>query len=322
MQLDLRCALWNECDSWSLRRQRQIILTCDRYPKEVNGLEERLKSRFGWLAIAAAEIDPAADLDEVALPYNFEVLLFSQFKFSNSQLLSCTQDLPQGTTKPVIPLPARPSFAAWGVPLGSKSELAPVNVHKERPPEADKLIELGASEVDNMTSKVEANGDRGSSSGCESGANVAGIDGNNFAGGAESGYGFLMAEPLTRPVTRETPDTHENLGNQDAHDTMVESFTKPTIGSVLPYQEDPKVRGAAWWISDPSRRWSVLCVQCGEQRGDHRHWWRTHGRQLRHGSEHRNREQPPRAKRSWYVGSDLNRRWRVLGHRLAEHLFQ
>lgn len=27
---------------------QQIILTCDRYPKEVDGLEERLKSRFGW----------------------------------------------------------------------------------------------------------------------------------------------------------------------------------------------------------------------------------------------------------------------------------
>jgi len=31
-----------------LEGQRQIILTCDRYPKEVAGLEERLKSRFGW----------------------------------------------------------------------------------------------------------------------------------------------------------------------------------------------------------------------------------------------------------------------------------
>ena len=27
---------------------QQIIMTCDRYPKEINGLEERLKSRFGW----------------------------------------------------------------------------------------------------------------------------------------------------------------------------------------------------------------------------------------------------------------------------------
>ncbi|MEX0707110.1 MAG: chromosomal replication initiator protein DnaA [Woeseia sp.] len=31
-----------------LEGQRQIVLTCDRYPKEVYGLEERLKSRFGW----------------------------------------------------------------------------------------------------------------------------------------------------------------------------------------------------------------------------------------------------------------------------------
>jgi chromosomal replication initiator protein len=28
--------------------KQQIIMTCDRYPKEVEGLEERLKSRFGW----------------------------------------------------------------------------------------------------------------------------------------------------------------------------------------------------------------------------------------------------------------------------------
>lgn len=31
-----------------LESGRQIILTCDRYPKEVEGLEERLRSRFGW----------------------------------------------------------------------------------------------------------------------------------------------------------------------------------------------------------------------------------------------------------------------------------
>jgi chromosomal replication initiator protein len=31
-----------------LEGHQQIVLTCDRYPKEVNGLEERLKSRFGW----------------------------------------------------------------------------------------------------------------------------------------------------------------------------------------------------------------------------------------------------------------------------------
>ena len=31
-----------------LERGSQMILTCDRYPKEINGLEDRLKSRFGW----------------------------------------------------------------------------------------------------------------------------------------------------------------------------------------------------------------------------------------------------------------------------------
>ncbi|MAF82551.1 MAG: chromosomal replication initiator protein DnaA [Gammaproteobacteria bacterium] len=39
-----------------LEGQQQVILTCDRYPKEVDGLEERLKSRFGsGLTVA---IDP------------------------------------------------------------------------------------------------------------------------------------------------------------------------------------------------------------------------------------------------------------------------
>ncbi len=31
-----------------MESHHQIIMTCDRYPKEVDGLEERLKSRFGW----------------------------------------------------------------------------------------------------------------------------------------------------------------------------------------------------------------------------------------------------------------------------------
>jgi len=35
--------------------QHQIVLTCDRYPKEVSGLEERLKSRFGWGLTVAIE---------------------------------------------------------------------------------------------------------------------------------------------------------------------------------------------------------------------------------------------------------------------------
>jgi len=36
--------------------RHQIVLTSDRYPKEIAGLEERLKSRFGWGLIAS--VDP------------------------------------------------------------------------------------------------------------------------------------------------------------------------------------------------------------------------------------------------------------------------
>ncbi|MBH32523.1 MAG: chromosomal replication initiator protein DnaA [Gammaproteobacteria bacterium] len=38
-----------------LEGKSQIVLTCDRYPKEVSGLEERLKSRFGWGLTQAIE---------------------------------------------------------------------------------------------------------------------------------------------------------------------------------------------------------------------------------------------------------------------------
>ena len=61
-----------------LEGQRQIILTCDRFPKEVSGLEERLKSRFGWgltVAIEPPELETSvailiskADAEGVELP--------------------------------------------------------------------------------------------------------------------------------------------------------------------------------------------------------------------------------------------------------------
>ena len=43
-----------------LEGQQQIILTSDRYPKDVEGLEERLRSRFGWgltIAIEPPELE-------------------------------------------------------------------------------------------------------------------------------------------------------------------------------------------------------------------------------------------------------------------------
>jgi chromosomal replication initiator protein len=63
---------------------KQIILTCDRYPKEVNGLEERLKSRFGWgltVAVEPPELEmrvailmAKAEKSNIDLPY--EVAFF------------------------------------------------------------------------------------------------------------------------------------------------------------------------------------------------------------------------------------------------------
>lgn len=60
-----------------LEGQSQVILTCDRYPKEVDGLEERLKSRFGWgltVAIEPPELETrVAILVNKALQANIEL---------------------------------------------------------------------------------------------------------------------------------------------------------------------------------------------------------------------------------------------------------
>jgi len=57
---------------------RQIIMTCDKYHSEINGLEERLKSRFGWglsVAVEPPDLETRAAIlinkalqDQIALP--------------------------------------------------------------------------------------------------------------------------------------------------------------------------------------------------------------------------------------------------------------
>lgn len=55
-----------------LEKKHQVVLTCDRYPKEIKGLEERLKSRFGWgLPIA---IEPPDLETRVAILKNKAIL--------------------------------------------------------------------------------------------------------------------------------------------------------------------------------------------------------------------------------------------------------
>ncbi len=63
-----------------LEGNHQMILTCDKYPKEINGLEERLKSRFGWgltVAIEPPELETRvailmkkAEEAKIDLPHN------------------------------------------------------------------------------------------------------------------------------------------------------------------------------------------------------------------------------------------------------------
>ncbi len=38
-----------------MENSQQIVMSCDRYPKEIEGLEDRLKSRFGWGLTVAIE---------------------------------------------------------------------------------------------------------------------------------------------------------------------------------------------------------------------------------------------------------------------------
>lgn len=62
----------------------QIVLTCDRYPKEVEGLEERLRSRFGWglpVCIEAPELETRVAIlqkkaEEAGLDFPNEVTFF------------------------------------------------------------------------------------------------------------------------------------------------------------------------------------------------------------------------------------------------------
>ncbi|NCT66630.1 MAG: chromosomal replication initiator protein DnaA [Rhodanobacteraceae bacterium] len=70
--------------------KQQIILTCDRYPKEVENLEPRLKSRLGWgLSVAieppdfetrAAIVLAKAQAKKVALPEEVAILMAKRMR--------------------------------------------------------------------------------------------------------------------------------------------------------------------------------------------------------------------------------------------------
>lgn len=75
---------------------QQIILTCDRFHKEINGLEERLKSRFGWgltvaveppeLETRAAILMNKAEQCEIDLPYESALFIAQRLRSNVREL--------------------------------------------------------------------------------------------------------------------------------------------------------------------------------------------------------------------------------------------
>jgi len=76
--------------------RQQIVLSCDRYPKEVDGLEERLKTRFGWgltVAIEPPELETSvailmkkASAEGVTLPSEVAFLIAKRIRSNIREL--------------------------------------------------------------------------------------------------------------------------------------------------------------------------------------------------------------------------------------------
>ena len=79
-----------------LESKHQIVLTCDSYPKEVTGVEERLKSRFGWglsvnieppeLETRVAILMSKAQIMEIELPDEVAFLIGKRFRANVREL--------------------------------------------------------------------------------------------------------------------------------------------------------------------------------------------------------------------------------------------
>ncbi len=82
----------------------QVILTCDRYPKEIDGLEERLQSRFGWgltVAVEPPELEMrVAILNKKAVSSNIDLPSDAAF-FIAQRIRSNVREL-EGALKRVI----------------------------------------------------------------------------------------------------------------------------------------------------------------------------------------------------------------------------
>jgi chromosomal replication initiator protein len=83
---------------------RQIIMTCDKYHSEINGLEERLKSRFGWglsVAVEPPDLETRAAILINKAIQNQVVLADESAMFMAHKLRSNVREL-EGALKKVI----------------------------------------------------------------------------------------------------------------------------------------------------------------------------------------------------------------------------
>ncbi|MFN0002166.1 MAG: chromosomal replication initiator protein DnaA [Pseudohongiellaceae bacterium] len=83
---------------------RQIIMTCDKYHSEINGLEERLKSRFGWglsVAVEPPELETRAAILINKANHENVYLADEEAMFMAQKLRSNVREL-EGALKKVI----------------------------------------------------------------------------------------------------------------------------------------------------------------------------------------------------------------------------
>lgn len=79
-----------------LEGNQQVILTCDRYPREITGVEERLKSRFGWgltvsidppeLETRVAILISKAEESKIDLPYDVAFFIAKRIRSNVREL--------------------------------------------------------------------------------------------------------------------------------------------------------------------------------------------------------------------------------------------
>jgi len=79
-----------------IEAHRQVIITCDSYPKEISGMEERLISRFGWgltVAVEPPELEmrvaillKKAELEKIALDENIAFFIAKHIRSNVREL--------------------------------------------------------------------------------------------------------------------------------------------------------------------------------------------------------------------------------------------